>query len=111
VTVDDHGSHGSGRRPADDQDGDERPRETDQDYFWSGKPGEDFGPLPPPEPLPTGNQRRPGPARELGDRAGELDVTFTRSTARRPASAKLLIPLSGPFSASVSRLTDESGCP
>ena len=32
-------------------------------------------------------------------------------TARRPASARLAMPTSGPRSASVSRLTDDSGCP
>jgi len=41
----------------------------------------------------------------------ELAARFLAATAFRPASARLLIPTSGPRSASVSRLTDESGLP
>jgi len=92
--VDDQGSRGPGRRPDDDQIGDERARETDQEYDWGGKPGEDFGPMAPPGPLPTSGGHRPGAPRDRADETARIDPSrpdpfrpdpsASRATARRP---------------------------
>jgi hypothetical protein len=98
--VDDRGSRGPGRRPDDDRVGDERAGdgragEADQEYDWGGKPGEDFGPMAPPTPLPSAGGRRGGAAPDPGDETARLDPArpdpfgidsaASRSTARRPA--------------------------
>jgi hypothetical protein len=60
-TVDEQGSRGTGRRSDDDRDDDVRARETDQEYSWGGKPGEDFGPIAPPGQESAGRPRPPTP--------------------------------------------------
>ena len=97
MTVDDQGSRGRGRRPDDDRAGDERAGEADQEYFWSGKPGEDFGPMAPPEPLPTAGERRGGASRSPSDETARVDTSrpdpfrtdaaASRTAARRPGVA------------------------
>jgi hypothetical protein len=57
--VDDLNTRGSGTRRDDDPVADADRSGSDQDYFWESKPGEDFGPLPPPSPDPPPNRRRP----------------------------------------------------
>jgi hypothetical protein len=76
--VDDQGSRGPARRPDDDQIGDEQAPETDQDYYWGGKPGEDFGPIAPPGPRPTSGERRP-----LSPLDGDDETIRTASTRLR----------------------------
>ena len=118
MTVDDQGSRGPGRRPDDDRVGGEQPGDdqagdgragdgragqADQEYDWGGRPGEDFGPLAPPAPLPSASGHRGGAARDVagathgvGNETARLDssrsgpfrtesAAASRSTARRPA--------------------------
>jgi hypothetical protein len=56
--VDDHGSSTPGRRPEADHGDGERDRSPDQEYFWEGKPGEDFGPILPAPSGPPSRERR-----------------------------------------------------
>lgn len=82
--VHDHGSHGPGRRPDDARRGSEQTPEADQEYSWGGKPGEDFGPIAPPGPLPTPDSRPPSvPPGPRGEPA-RTEAPLPRSTARRP---------------------------
>lgn len=82
--MDDQESHGPGRRPDDDQIGDEQPREPDQDYYWGGKPGEDFGPIAPPGSGPTSGERRPAPPRDYEVDPVWAEAHRPHATERRP---------------------------
>ena len=60
--MDDHDTLRSGTRRGDNRIADATPPASDQDYFWESKPGEDFGPIPPPgadRAAPGTRARRP----------------------------------------------------
>ena len=56
--MDDHEAGAPGKRPDSEGAGDKRNQEPEQEYFWEGRPGEDFGPIAPPSSGSTPRERR-----------------------------------------------------
>ncbi|MFN8635829.1 MAG: hypothetical protein U0893_18425 [Chloroflexota bacterium] len=85
--MDDHDTLGSGTRRGDNRIADATPPASDQDYFWESKPGEDFGPIPPPgadRAAPGTRARRPPVA--VDDASSVYDSPTQRGT---PVTARL----------------------